>query len=142
MVVKKGDKIEVEYTGTFDDGTVFDSSTHGDHSHPISFEVGAGQVVPGFDKAVIGMKVGEEKEFHLEPNEAYGMPKPELSRKVPRDKMPEGVKEGLMIGIQLPDGGQMPAVIKEVSEKEVTIDLNHPLAGKALNFKIKVVKIL
>lgn len=141
MVIKKGDKVKVEYTGTFDDGTVFDSSTHDDHSHPIEFKVGAGQVVPGFDKAVIGMKKGEKKKFRLESSEAYGEPKKKLIKKVPRDKMPPNIKEGMMIGIGLPDGRKIPARVKKITEQEVTIDLNHPLAGKDLNFEIKVVSI-
>jgi len=141
MVIKKGDKVKLDYTGTLDDGTVFDSSKHGDHSHPLEFEAGAGQVVPGFDKAIMGMKVGEEKDFRLEPAEAYGEPRPELIQEAPRDKFPPEVKEGMMVGIGLPNGAKIPGRVVKINDKTVKLDLNHPLAGKALNFKIKIVAI-
>lgn len=141
MTVKKGDKVKVEYTGTLDDGTVFDSSEK--HGKPLEFEAGSGMVIPGFDNALIGMKKDEEKEVHIESKDAYGDPNPELVKKVPKDKLPtdKELKPGMMLGVGLPDGKQLPAVIKEVGDKEVTIDLNHPLAGKNLNFKLKVVEI-
>jgi len=143
MTVKKGDKVKVEYEGTLDDGTVFDSSKHGDHSHPLEFEVGAGRVIPGFEKAVIGMKKNEEKIFKLTPSEAYGDPKPELVQKIPRDKFPKNqeIKQGMIVMLGTPVGKQFPAKISEVTEEMVSIDLNHPLAGKNLNFKIKLVEI-
>jgi FKBP-type peptidyl-prolyl cis-trans isomerase 2 len=141
MAVKKGSKVKVEYTGSFDDGTVFDSSKHGDHQHPLEFEAGSGQVVAGFDKAIIGMNKGEEKEFRLEPEEAYGQVKPELVQKIPRKQLPPEVKQGMLLGIQLPNGAKIPAKVNEVTNESVTLDLNHPLAGKALNFKIKIVEI-
>lgn len=143
MAVKKGDKIKVEYEGKLDDGTVFDSSKHGEHSHPIEFEVGAGQVIKGFDEAVIGMEKEGEKEIKLRSEEAYGQPNPQLIQKIPRDKLPPGQepKVGMVLGLRTPEGKQIPARITEVNDKEATIDLNHPLAGKNLNFKIKVVDI-
>lgn len=139
--VKQGDTIEVEYTGSFDDGKVFDSSKS--HGQPLRFEAGVGKVIPGFDKAVIGMKVGEEKTVRILPEEAYGQPNPMLVQKVPRSRLPpdEEPKAGMMLIISLPNGAQVPARISEVSGEEVTIDLNHPLAGKALNFTFKVVSI-
>ena len=141
MPVKKGDKVKVEYTGTFDDGTVFDSSEK--HGRPLEFEAGSGQVIKGFDEAVIGMEKGEEKEIKLQPAEAYGDVRPELRKKVPREQLPKDQepKEGMMLLIGLPNGQQMPAKIIEVTDAEVTLDLNHPLAGKVLNFKIKVAEI-
>lgn len=141
-VVKKGDKVKVEYTGTLDDGTVFDSTEkHG--GKPLEYEAGSAQLIKGFDNAVIGMKVGEEKEVHLKAEEAYGGPKPELMKKIPREQLPKEPepKEGMFLGVGLPNGQQVPAKITAVDEKEITIDLNHPLAGKALTFKIKVVGI-
>ena len=141
MPVKEGDKVKVEYTGTFDDGTVFDASEK--HGQPLEFEVGSKQVVPGFENAVIGMEKDEEKEVKLEPKDGYGDPNPELEKKVPKDQLPKDkeLKPGMMLGVGLPTGQQIPAIIKEVGETEVTIDLNHPLAGKNLTFKIKVVEI-
>ncbi len=140
MAVKEGDTIKVEYTGTLDDGTVFDSSEgHG----PIEFKVGEGRVIPGFEKAVVGMEKGEEKDVQIKSDDAYGDPDPEKVRPVPRDMFPkeEEPKPGMMIAIGLPNGVQLPAKILEVGAEQVKIDLNHPLAGKALNFKLKVVEI-
>ncbi|MBN2101373.1 MAG: peptidylprolyl isomerase [Candidatus Aenigmarchaeota archaeon] len=143
MPVKKGDKVKVDYTGTLDDGTVFDSSTHDGHSHPLEFEVGSGQLIKGFDEAVVGMEVDDEKDIHIEAKDAYGDPNPQLMQKVPREHLPkEELKEGMMLAMSLPNGQQIPGTIKEIGEKEVTIDFNHPLAGKALNFKIKLVEIV
>ncbi len=141
MNVKKGDTVKIEYTGTLEDGTVFDSSEK--HNHPLVFEAGAGMVIPGFDNAVIGMKKGEDKEVKISPEQGYGPQRPELVRKFPRDKLPKDaeVKPGMILGVSLPTGQQLPAIVTEANEKEVTLDLNHPLAGKALNFKIKVIGI-
>ena len=139
MAVNKGDKIKVDYTGSFEDGEVFDASEK--HGQPLEFEAGAGMVVPGFDAAVIGMDVGEEKEVTLKPEEAYGMPNEQAVQKVPKDKFPAEAKEGLMIGVPLPNGQQIPAKIVKVDDKEVTLDMNHPMAGKVLVFKIKIVSI-
>ena len=140
MTIKKGSKVKVEYTGTLDDGTVFDTSEK--HGKPLEFEVGANQIIPGFEKAIVEMKKGEEKKIKLSPKEAYGDNNPELVKKIPRDKLPkEELKPGMMLLMGLPDGQQMPVKIIEVGEKEVTLDLNHPLAGKTLNFKIKVVDV-
>ncbi|MBN2111926.1 peptidylprolyl isomerase [Candidatus Woesearchaeota archaeon] len=142
MPVKKGDKIKVEYEGKLDDGTVFDSTgKHG--GEPLEFEAGAGSVIKGFDNAVIGMKKGDEKEINLKPAEAYGEPNEQLVKKVPRSQFPEKMelKAGTMLALRAPNGMQIPAKITEVSDSEVTIDLNHPLAGKNLNFKIKIVGI-
>ncbi len=140
-MIEKGNKVKVEYTGTFDDGTVFDTSKHGDHSHPLEFTVGEKQVIKGFDEAVIGMKVGDEKDIHLESAEAYGDINPEMVKTVPRDKLPAEAVEGATLGVGLPNGMQIPAKVIEIKEKEVKIDLNHPLAGKALNFKIKIIDV-
>lgn len=141
MTIKKGDKVKVEYTGTLDDGTVFDSSEK--HGKPLEFEVGAGHVIKGLDESMIGMKKGEEKELTLKSSEAYGDPNPKLVRNVPRDKIPKEPepKAGMMLIMQTQDGRKFPAMIKEVNDTEVTLDLNHPLAGKTLHFKIKVVEI-
>jgi len=143
MPVKKGDKIKVDYEGKLDDGTVFDSSKHGDHSHPLEFEVGSGQIIKGFDEAVVGMEKDQEKEFKLTPADAYGKPNPELKKKVPSDKLPpdQEPKEGMVLALGTPDGKKIPARIIEVDDKEVTIDLNHPLAGKNLIFKIKIIEV-
>lgn len=143
MIIKKGDKIKVDYEGSFDDGTVFDSSKHGDHSHPLEFEAGSGQVIAGFDKAVIGMKKGDEKELIIESKDAYGEPRDELIREFPRSAIPQDdrIKEGSVLMMGNPQGQQFPCVVKKLTEDNVLIDLNHPLAGKRLHFKIKIVEI-
>jgi len=141
MPVKKGDKVKVDYTGTLEDGTVFDTS---EGKHPLEFEVGSGQLIKGFDNAVEGMEKGQEKEITLKPAESYGDVNPALVKKVPRSQLPEGQepKPGMPLFLKTPDGKQFPAKINEVTDQEVTIDLNHPLAGKTLTFKIKLVEIL
>ena len=139
MVVEKGSKIKVEYEGRFEDGEVFDASEK--HGQPLEFEAGKGMVVPGFDNAVIGMDVGEEKEITLKPEEAYGFPNPEAIQKIPKENFPPEAKAGMMIGVPLANGQQIPAKITEITDSEVTIDMNHPMAGKTLIFKIKVVGI-
>jgi FKBP-type peptidyl-prolyl cis-trans isomerase 2 len=139
MVVEKGNKIKVEYTGSFESGEVFDASEK--HGQPLEFVAGEGMVVPGFDAAVIGMDVNDEKTVTLKPEEAYGMPDERAVQKVPADKFPKEAKEGMMIGVPLPNGQQMPAKIVKMDEKEVTLDMNHPMAGKVLVFKIKIVEI-
>jgi len=139
MTVKDGDKVRVEYEGKFADGTVFDASK--EHGRPLVFEVGAQHVVPGFEKAVLGMKEGEEKEFTLKAEEAYGEPNEQMIQKVPKDKVPPETKEGMVLGVGLPTGQQIPARVTKVDDNEVTLDMNHPLAGKELTFKIKVVGI-
>lgn len=138
MAVKKGDTIKVHYEGKLDDGSVFDSSEK--HGQPLEFEVGAGKVIKGFDSQVEGMEKGEEKEFKIESKDAYGDHNPQLIKKIPKEQLPKDqeVKPGMMLGVGLPNGQQLPATVTEVGEKEITLDMNHPLAGKDLTFKIKV----
>ncbi len=140
MPIKNGDKIKVEYTGTLEDGTVFDTS---EGREPLEFQAGSGQVIKGFDNAVIGMEVGEEKKVEMPPSEAYGEYDPNLIKKIPLDKLPPGEepKPGMVLELRTSDGIGFPARITEVAEKEITIDLNHPLAGKTLIFEIKVLDI-
>lgn len=143
MTVKKGDMVSVDYEGRFESGEVFDSSMHGDHSHPLEFKVGNGQVIAGFDSAVEGMEVGQEKEITIKPEDAYGMPNPEYMKQIPRSALPKDQepKVGMMLVMGTQDGKQFPVRISKVDNDSVTIDLNHPLSGKTLIFKIKVVKI-
>jgi len=143
MTVEKGDNVKIEYEGKLDSGEIFDSTTHGDHTHPIEFEVGSGKVIPGFENAVIGMEKDQEKEFSLESGEAYGDVREELKKQIPRSSLPQDQepKEGMTLVAKTPEGQQFPAKIIAVDENNVTLDLNHPLAGKKLNFKIKVVDI-
>lgn len=143
MKVEKGKKVKVEYEGSFDDGEVFDSSSHGDHSHPLEFTVGNNEVIKGFDEAVIGMKEGDKKIIIIEPEEAYGAYRKELTREIPREVLPKEKEPevGMSLIIGSPGGQKVPVRITAVSRDKVVIDMNHPLAGKRLHFKIKVVEI-
>jgi len=139
--VEKGDKVKVEYTGKLKDGTIFDSSEK--HDDPLEFEVGAGQVIKGFDQAMIGMKKDEEKEITIEPDDAYGQRNPELIKEIPKKSFPQDqeIKPGMVFMMKIEDGRQFPAVISEVKDDTVIIDLNPPLAGKTLIFEIKLLEI-
>ena len=141
-VAKKGDNVSIEYEGSLDDGTVFDSSKK--HGEPLEFIVGSGKVIPGFDKAVIGMKLMGEKKFTLQPAEAYGERNKKLTHKVLRSGLPPKPEPkpgmGLMTGGG-PGGKSRRAMITEVTKEYIVIDMNHPLAGKVLTFAIKLIKI-
>lgn len=142
MTITSGNKVTLDYEGRFDDGTIFDSSKHGDHSHPLTFSVGEGQVIPGFENAVIGMKIDEEKEFTIKPEEAYGMPDDRLFQEIPMNVLPSEPKPqvGMTLMMHTPQGN-IPVMISEVKADSVVLNLNHPLAGKTLTFKIKVLKV-
>lgn len=141
QVVKKGDKVKVEYTGTLEDGSIFDSSDK--HDTPIEFTVGSGKLIKGFENAVVGMKVGEEKEIKIPPEEAYGPYNPEFVKDMPRNIFPENkqIQIGMVFLVNLQSGRQIPVWISKISENSVTVNLNPPLAGKTLIFKIKIVEI-
>ncbi len=143
MAIKKGDKVRVDYEGRFENGVVFDTSMHGDHSHPLEFEVGAGQMIAGFDTGVIGLDIGDEKEITLKPEEAYGQYNPKLVQQVPMRKMPTGAKieAGMELYVRTPDGNEIPVKINKIVGDMVEIDLNHPMAGKTLIFKIIIKSI-
>ncbi|MFX1411353.1 MAG: peptidylprolyl isomerase [Promethearchaeota archaeon] len=140
MSIKKGEWIKVDYVGTFDDGTIFDS-TEKSGGNPLKFQVGMGQLIKGFDDSVIGKNIGEEYTIKLKPAEAYGEYKEGLTQKVPKDQFPKDQEPqpGMMLVVMGPQG-QMLASIKKIEEDDVIIDLNHPMAGKVLNFKIKIVE--
>ena len=141
MEIKVGDIIKVEYVGTFEDGTIFDS-TEMNGNRPLKFEVGAGQIIPGFDKSVIGKAVGEEYEIKLQPSETYGEYREGSTRAIPKDNFPQDQepKEGMMIIVMGPNNQPIPATIEKIEDDKCTIDLNHPMAGKILNFKIKILE--
>lgn len=140
-IVKKGSKVKVEYVGTLEDGTVFDSTEK--LGAPLEFEAGAGQLIKGFDEAVLGMEKGEEKEIKLGPKDAYGEHNPELIRELPKNCFPEDqeIQPGMVFMMGLKDGRQIPVRISQVSDETVTVDLNPPLVGKTLIFKLKIVDI-
>jgi len=137
---KAGDSVKIHYTGTLDDGTQFDSS---EGREPLAFELGSGQVIPGFDKAVDGMTVGESKSVNIPAEDAYGPHHPQMIQEVPRSALPDDLEpaEGMGLQAQGPDGQVLNLVVTGVQEESITVDGNHPLAGKALNFDIELVSI-
>ncbi|MBU2616585.1 MAG: peptidylprolyl isomerase [Nanoarchaeota archaeon] len=146
MTISEGDKVKVVYEGKLEDGSVFDSSTHGDHSHPLEFEIGSGQVIPGFENTVKGMEKGESKDIELSPENAYGERRENLQRDVPKNSIPptpdgKEVQKGMFLTIKTPQGQNFPVKIVDVKEETVTLDLNHPLAGQKLFFKIEILDV-
>ena len=140
QLVAKGSKVFMAYTGKLDDGTVFDTS---ENKEPIGFVAGAGHVIKGIDDAVIGMKKGEEKQVKILPQEGYGDMDDKLQQHVPRSVFPAEMKleKGMGFSFKTPDGQMIHASITEATNESVTLDLNHPLAGKNLVFDIKIVDI-
>lgn len=137
---KPGDTVSIHYTGTLDDGTQFDSSQG---REPLEFEIGSGQVIPGFDKAVEGMAVGDNKSVRIEANDAYGERHEQLVQEVDRSMLPDNLEPeaGMTLQSNSPDGQVMQFVVTEVSDATITVDANHPLAGQALTFAIELVGI-
>jgi FKBP-type peptidyl-prolyl cis-trans isomerase 2 len=140
MQAKKGDTVHVHYRGTLDDGTEFDSS---EGSEPIVFTIGAGQVIPGFEDAIEGMNPGDKKTEKIESGNAYGERRDELVFTVSRDQMPEGtdIEVGDMLRVGFPDGSNAAVQVTAADDQSVTLDANHPLAGKNLTFELELVEI-
>jgi FKBP-type peptidyl-prolyl cis-trans isomerase SlpA len=138
--VKKDDKVKVHYTGKLANGEVFDSSLERD---PMEFQVGSGQLIPGFENGVIDMKVNEKKTLVIPSDEAYGEPRKELIQEVPKDRLPEEIKPEIGMGLvsKTPEGQEIQLVVKEVNDDSIVVDGNHPLAGQELTFEIEVVGI-
>jgi len=141
LQVENGNTVSVHYRGTLNDGTEFDSS----HSRgePLTFQVGAGQMISGFDAALPGMSVGETKNITLAPDQAYGESNPEAIADVPKTSFPPGFSFQVdsMVQGQNDMGQPVVGTINEVKDNDVTIDFNHPMAGKDLNFEIELVSI-
>ncbi len=138
--VKSGDTVRIHYKGSLNDGSVFDSSEGRD---PLEFTVGSGQIIPGLDSALPGMKVGDEKTVHVPADNAYGAKDPNATQPVPRDQFPADIplEVGTQLQVQTPNGQVMTVSIVEVREDSVVLDANHPLAGKDLIFDISLVAI-
>ena len=139
-MAKDGDTVQVHYKGTLGDGTVFDTSRD---RQPLEFTLGAGNVIAGFDKAVNGMRVGETKTVTIPEEEAYGPRNDELVIIVGRDELPENMEPsiGQQLAMSQPDGGTVIVVVTGVSEDSITVDGNHPMAGKDLTFELELVGI-
>lgn len=138
--VKQGDTVHIHYTGTLKDGTVFDSSEGRD---PLAFEVGSGMIIPGLDEAMPGLAVGDTKRVEIPSEKAYGPVNDANKQDVPRSEFPDNIplEEGLQLQMQTPDGQAVPVTVAEIKEEVVTLDANHPLAGKDLIFDIEVTAI-
>ncbi len=138
---KPGDTVRMHYSGSLADGTQFDSSEGRD---PLEFTLGSGQIIPGLDKAMTGMEVGESKQVVVEPDEGYGDRDPSRIQAVPREQIPDHIptEPGTQLQMQTPEGQTMPVVVAETNETEVTLDANHPLAGQKLTFDVELVEIV
>jgi len=137
---KPGDTVKIHYSGTLDDGTQFDSSSG---REPLEFTLGSGQVIPGFEKAVEGMAVGDSKSVNIPPDEAYGPRHEQMVQDVPRSALPADLVpvEGMALTAQGQDGRAVNLTVTSVREDSITVDGNHPLAGQGLNFDIQLVDI-
>ena len=137
---KPGDTVKVHYTGKLPDGTVFDTSLN---EEPLEFTIGEGQVIPGFEEAVIGMNPGQTKITKIRPDKAYGSYREDMVLVVERDRLPADMQPevGQQLEMRNPDGTSFVLTVKEVGETNVTLDANHPLAGKDLRFDIQLVEI-
>jgi peptidylprolyl isomerase len=138
---KNGNTVKVHYTGKLDDGSVFDSSFEGD---PIQFKIGEEKLLLDFEKAVVGMNVGESKTIQIEPNNAYGPYHDKLVMPVNRDQLPSDLepKVGQHLETTMKDGQSIVFLVTEVNDASVTLDANHPLAGKDLTFDIQLMEIV
>lgn len=146
-IIKEDSKVKVHYTGKYSDGNVFDSSKAVEgyeqftDKEPLNIELGKGQLIPGFEKALQGMTEGETKTVTIESADAYGPIKEDHYQEVERKFVPETVKEGDMLQTENEQKQVMQVTVKEVKENTVVLDANHPLAGKDLTFELEVVTV-
>ena len=137
---KKGDTVHIHYTGRLDDGTVFDTS---EDREPLSFEIGEGMVIPGFEEAVTGMEPGDKKTTKIPTDQAYGDRREAMIVTVSLEHLPEGVepKVGEILQMSSGDDQTFNVVVSEIGEDAIVLDANHPLAGEDLTFEIELVKV-
>ena len=137
---KEGDEVQVHYTGKLEDGTVFDTSEDGE---PLSFTIGENRVIPGFEEAVTGMEPGDSKTTEVEPEQAYGEHREDMVMEMERDQIPDDVdpEVGQQLQLRLENGQTVPVLITALGEDTVTIDANHPLAGRKLMFEIELIDV-
>jgi len=140
-IIKKGNTVGIHYVGTLNDGTEFDNSRK--RENLFFFKVGEKTVIPGFESAVVGMKVGETKKVIIEPEQAYGLRDNNLLRQVPKATFPDNFdfKKGSLVEMRSALGQPLPAMITSFDDNEVTLDFNHPLSGQTLNFEIEVIEL-
>jgi peptidylprolyl isomerase len=137
---KSGDRVKIHYTGKLEDGTIFADSKKGE---PLEFTLGAGQVIPGVDEAVHGMEPGQSKKVTIPSDKAYGPRREELTQDIPKDQLPEEMQPqvGQRMRVDQPNGEPMIVSITAVSDSNITIDANHPLAGKDLDFELELLEV-
>lgn len=138
--IKDGDTVSVHYTGTLTSGEVFDSSLE---REPLKFTLGMGQLIPGFERAIMGLSVGQKATTNIPSKEAYGEHNSEMVLEVPKNQLPPEIdaQVGMQLQLNQPDGQAIPVQITQIKEEMITIDANHPLAGKNLNFDIEIIEI-
>ena len=138
--IEQGSNVTLHYTGTLEDGTVFDSSRD---KIPLEFIIGQGQIIKGFEDGIIGMKAGDKKTIHIASENAYGEYNPENIGEYPKENVPETME--LQIGsnvfLEAPNGGIAIATVKEIKDETIILDMNHPLAGKARNFEVEILDV-
>ena len=138
-MIQNGKKVKIEYT-LFVGGEVFDTSKGGE---PLEYHHGSGQIIPGLEHALEGLKPGDEKKVHVGPEDAYGPIHPQAILQVPREQIQDAVVEvGMVLSARNAEGQAMQGVVREVTESTVTVDFNHPLAGKELYFEITIIDVL
>ena len=138
---KDSDKVRVHYTGSLDDGTVFDSSRE---KAPLEFTIGNGEIIPGVENAVIGMNEGEEKKVTIPPEQGYGTRSEQAVMEISKDQLPNDIEPevGMILQGGSHDGSTVRLRVTEVKEASLTVDANHPLAGQNLNFDLELVEVL
>ena len=137
-MVENGKLVSVHYTGKLTSGEVFDSSEGRD---PLTFEVGSGQIIPGFENAILGKNIGEQVSITIPADEAYGPIREDLFIKVPKENMPGEVEIGQSLSAQADNGQQVNLIVSEINDDHVMINGNHPLAGEDLEFSISIVEV-
>lgn len=141
MKAKKGHWVRVHFTGTLQNGAVFDSSPE---NEPLEFQIGSGILLPDFENHIIGMTVDEEKMFQLLPEKAFGKRDEEALQSFSRQELPEDLKdpqEGQIVQVGADDGQEIPGKIRKITGEEIIVDLNHPLAGETLVYNVKLLSI-
>lgn len=139
-VVQENNTVKAHYKGTLSNGQLFDNS---EGREPLKFTIGKGQLIPGFENAVKGMKVGETKSFEIPSDEAYGAKRDDLFYEIPKANIPENIKpeKGMQLTFESPEQGQMLLTVVDVQPEIIKVDANHPLAGEDLKFEVTIVDI-
>ena len=137
-MIQKGNTITVHYTGRYENGDIFDSSIG---KEPLTFKVGEGNIINGFENAILGKEIGDKVEVDIEPIDAYGDYREDLLIEVPNSSLPGAVEVGMSLQAQAENGTPINVTVKEVKEDSVIVDANHPLSVKRINFSIEIINI-